>query len=81
MGSEPGQTGPSVVEYDIDFPVTGQYTLTTKYASIDARPTEVSLDGAASVEAAGGSVELIPYGNERSRAADAPKSRKAGDGE
>ena len=45
VGSEPGQTGQSMVEYDIDFPVAGQYTLTTKYASVEARPIEVFLDG------------------------------------
>jgi len=45
IGSEPGQTGPMEVEYDIDFPVSGQYTLTTKYASAEARPLEVFLDG------------------------------------
>ena len=45
VGSEPGQTGQSVVEYDIDFPVAGEYTLSTKYASPEARPIEVFLDG------------------------------------
>jgi hypothetical protein len=36
--------GHSFVEYDIDFPVAGDYTLIAKYASADARPTEVLLD-------------------------------------
>ncbi len=45
VGSEPGHTGQSVVEYDIAFPVTGEYTLNAKYASPEARPLEVFLDG------------------------------------
>jgi len=44
IGSEPGQTDKSVVEYDIEFPVDGDYTLTAKYASADARPLQVFLD-------------------------------------
>ena len=45
VGSEVGHTARSVVEYDIDFPVTGEYTLETKYASTEARPVQVFLDG------------------------------------
>jgi len=45
IGSQSEQTGPSVVEYDVEFPVAGEYTLTTKYASPEARPLEVFLDG------------------------------------
>jgi len=45
VASQPGQKGQTVVEYDIDFPVAGPYTLTTKYASPEARPVQVFLDG------------------------------------
>ncbi|MHC4506642.1 MAG: carbohydrate-binding protein, partial [Planctomycetota bacterium] len=45
VGSRPGHAGRSVVEYDIDFPVAGEYALSTKYASPEARPVEVFLDG------------------------------------
>jgi len=45
VASDPEQSGESVVEYDIDFPVTGEYTLETKYASPQARPVEIYLDG------------------------------------
>jgi len=33
-----------VVEYDIDFPVTADYTLAVRYAAAEARPTDVWLD-------------------------------------
>lgn len=40
------RTGEEVaVEYDIDFPVTGDYTLTIRYASANALPVNVLLDG------------------------------------
>jgi len=45
VGSEPGQKGDSAVEYDIDFPVDGDYTLHVSYTSAEARPVEVFLDG------------------------------------
>ncbi len=45
IGSAPGKTGPAEVEYDVDFPVAGEYTLTTKFASSSARPLKVLLDG------------------------------------
>ncbi len=44
VGSEPGHSGEAVVEYDIDFPADGQYTLHVSYASAEARPVEVFLD-------------------------------------
>jgi len=34
-----------VIEYDIDFPVDADYTLHVGYASAEARPVDVSLDG------------------------------------
>ena len=43
VGSKRGQTGRSEAEYDIDFPVAGEYTLTTKYASPEARPIFTSV--------------------------------------
>jgi len=45
IGSPGGQSAQTVVEYDIDFPAAGQYTLSTKHASSEARPVEVFLDG------------------------------------
>jgi len=45
IGSADGSTGRTTVEYDIDFPVAGDYTLHLKYASPQARPLEVFLDG------------------------------------
>ncbi len=45
VGSDPRQRGGGVVEYDIDFPVSGQYTLHVSYAAAEARPVEVFLDG------------------------------------
>ncbi len=41
-GPEPASDG--VVEYDIDFPVAGDYTLHIRYASPEARPVDVLLD-------------------------------------
>jgi len=35
----------NAVEYDIDFPVTGEYTLTIRFAAAEARPVNVFLDG------------------------------------
>ena len=34
-----------VIEYDVDFPVTAEYTLQIRYAAVDPRPTDVFLDG------------------------------------
>jgi len=45
IGSAPRHTGQSAAEYDIDFPVTGQYTILAQYTSVQARPVEVFLDG------------------------------------
>ena len=45
IGGDSGQPDGSMVEYDIDFPVDGKYTLQTQYASAQARPLEVLLDG------------------------------------
>jgi len=44
IGNEPEQTGDGVVEYDIDFPVTAEYTLNIQYASAEARPVDILLD-------------------------------------
>jgi hypothetical protein len=43
QGTEQGDE--AVVEYDIDFPVTAEYTLQIRYAAVEVRPTEVFLDG------------------------------------
>jgi hypothetical protein len=43
QGTEQGDE--AVVEYDIDFPVTAEYTLHIRYAAVEVRPTEVFLDG------------------------------------
>jgi hypothetical protein len=45
VGSDPGRSEGGAVEYDIDFPVTADYTLHVSYAAAEARPTEVFLDG------------------------------------
>jgi len=45
IGSAPEHTGQSAAEYDIDFPVSGQYTILAHYTSVQARPVEVFLDG------------------------------------
>jgi len=45
IGSADGSDGRTTVEYDIDFPVDGDYTLNLKFASPEARPLEVFLDG------------------------------------
>jgi len=44
-GAEDGVVEYGVVEYDIDFPVTGEYTLHVSYAAGEARPVDVFLDG------------------------------------
>jgi len=36
---------PTGIEYDIDFPVTAQYTLNVRYAAQSARPVELFFDG------------------------------------
>ena len=45
IASPPEHAGQSTAEYDIDFPVTGQYTIQANYTSVQARPVEVFLDG------------------------------------
>ncbi len=45
IGSDPKSTEPGVVEYDIDFPVTAEYSLYVKYAAGEARPLDVFVDG------------------------------------
>jgi hypothetical protein len=45
VGNDPEHVEAGVVEYDIDFPVAGDYSLTVKYAAAEARPVEVFLDG------------------------------------
>ncbi|MCX6868033.1 MAG: hypothetical protein NTV46_17820 [Verrucomicrobia bacterium] len=45
VGSDPLTPGAGVVEYDIDFPVTAEYTLQISYAAAEARPVDVLLDG------------------------------------
>lgn len=42
-----GGHSPVVVEYDIPFPTAGSYRLSIQYAAANARPVELSLDGAA----------------------------------
>jgi len=44
VGSGPEQPWGCVVEYDIDFPVTGKYTLQVCYAAAEARPMEIYFD-------------------------------------
>ena len=44
IGSAPGQSKGGVVEYDIDFPIDGEYTLHVSYAAAEARPVEVFVD-------------------------------------
>ena len=43
-GGGPEQPADAVAEYDIDFPVAGDYTLHFKYAAAEARPVDVWLD-------------------------------------
>jgi hypothetical protein len=45
VGNEARQAGDGMVEYDIDFPVTAEYMLQVQYASAEARPVDVLLDG------------------------------------
>ena len=45
MGSDPRQSEEGVVEYDIDFPLSGEYGLQIRYAAAEARPVDVWLDG------------------------------------
>jgi hypothetical protein len=47
IGSDPKSTEPGVVEYDIDFPITAEYSLYVKYAAAEARPLDVFVDGKA----------------------------------
>ena len=37
--------GPHVAEYDVDFPVTAEYTFVALYAAATSRPVEIHLDG------------------------------------
>ncbi|MDP6545087.1 MAG: hypothetical protein QGH60_13955 [Phycisphaerae bacterium] len=43
-GGGPAEPGEASVEYDINFPVTGEYTLQIRYASDKARPVDVFLN-------------------------------------
>ena len=45
IGNDPQHTGPGWVEYDIDFPATGEYILKILSVAGEARPTEVFVDG------------------------------------
>jgi len=45
IGGGPQAPETGQVEYDIDFPATGDYTLTIHYAAAEARPVDVLLDG------------------------------------
>ena len=44
VGNDPQQTEAGFVEYDLDFPATGEYTLHVSYAAAEARPVDVLLD-------------------------------------
>jgi len=44
IGDGAKENGIAVVEYDINFPVDGQYTLSVSYAAAEARPVDVFLD-------------------------------------
>jgi hypothetical protein len=44
VGSDPQQTEAGFVEYDLDFPATGEYALHVSYAAAEARPVDVLLD-------------------------------------
>ena len=39
-----GGASPVIVEYDINFPASGSYTLEVKYAALDARPVALQMD-------------------------------------
>ena len=45
VGGGPPAPAEGVVEYDIDFPVSGKYTLQVRYAADEARAVEVLVDG------------------------------------
>ncbi|NQU25916.1 MAG: hypothetical protein HQ567_31895 [Candidatus Nealsonbacteria bacterium] len=45
VGSGPERPWGWTVEYDVDVPVTGQYTLQVCYAAAEARPVDVFFDG------------------------------------
>jgi hypothetical protein len=45
VGGGPPAPEEGMVEYDIDFPATGEYTLMVSYAAAEARPVDVLLDG------------------------------------
>jgi len=40
-----GQSGQTAVEYDIEVPVAGDFTLAIRYAAAEPRPVEIFLDG------------------------------------
>jgi len=44
IGNDPEHEGPGWVEYDIDFPATGEYIISILNAAAEARPTEVFVD-------------------------------------
>jgi len=45
IGSDPRRAEDGIVEYDIDFPVTAEYSLYVKYAAGEACPLDVFVDG------------------------------------
>jgi len=45
IGNDPQETGAGFVEFDIDFPVTAEYTMAVSYAAAEPRPVEVLVDG------------------------------------
>ncbi len=45
IGGGPEGSGEVSAEYDIDFPVDGEYTLQMRYAAAEARPVDIWLDG------------------------------------
>jgi hypothetical protein len=49
-----GDGSPDRAEYEIDFPVSADYTLWALYAAAQARPVEISLDGKPSCTSTGG---------------------------
>ena len=41
-----GGTAPVIVEYDINFPASGTYTLEINYAAAEPRPEQIWMPGA-----------------------------------
>ena len=58
VGNGPESPVEGVVEYDVEFPVTTEYSLYVSYAAGEARPVEVSVDG----EQVGWSCHDVTYG-------------------